>query len=115
MAKHFEIHVGDLDPHWQVRLRDDWDGQQVPVNLNTQADTVRFKMRNAATQVLKVDQAITLPGADPTDGLVDYPWAGSDTDTAGTFEVAVVVVKGGKPRTYPSTGFWIVEIHPRIV
>jgi hypothetical protein len=26
-----------------------------------------------------------------------------------------VVVKSGKPRTYPSNGFWRVKIHPQIV
>jgi hypothetical protein len=71
-------------------------------------------MRNAKTGAIKVNAAANITGA-PTDGLVYYEWAAPDVDTAGDYEVVVVVVKSGKPRTYPSNGFWRVKIHPQIV
>jgi len=44
-------------------------------------------------------------------GRVKYSWSATDTDTAGTYESEVqVTFANGKIRTFPSDGYFLVEI-----
>lgn len=107
----FEIPENDLLPRWEVRLRDKFDTTKDPVDL-TAASSAQFRMRlkGGAT---KVAATANITG-DPTDGLVYYNWVAGDTDTVGTYEVKVVLTIGGKPKTYPNSGYWTVTVTDQI-
>lgn len=98
----FEIKRNDRRPRWRVQLT----ANTIPVNLTT-ATAVTFTMKTGATT--KVNKgAMTI--VDATTGVVEYPWASGDTDTAGTYNAEVEVSWGGEFQSFPSKGYFTVTI-----
>jgi hypothetical protein len=60
-----------------------------------------------------VDAVATVVTA--TDGKVEYAWAGTDTDTPGTFDADWLVTYGSNPMTVPSDKHVTVLIGPALV
>lgn len=48
-------------------------------------------------------------------GRIDYEWASSDTDTAGTYFGEIQTTKDGKDLSYPNTRHFIIEIISELV
>ena len=73
--------------------------------------TVQFRMRlKGSTGAPKVDAAAVI--IDANAGLVEYRWAGSDTDTIGSFCGEFrATLPGGLPQTHPNDGFLLIEVH----
>jgi hypothetical protein len=80
--------VGNVEPSITETLTYT-DG--TPVDLS--ASSVQFKMRQAGTGVLKVDEAAVIVSA--VDGTLRYDWEAADVDTAGTFLVWWEVLTAG--------------------
>lgn len=103
----FDIGKGDLLPVIEGTLLEDGS----PVNLT--GATVLFRMVNASG-VVKVAAAATVVGV--LTGDVEYGWAGTDTDTAGTYQAEwEVTFTGVKPLTFPNKKPKIsIVVHPTL-
>lgn len=93
------------------------DDNSAPVNI--QAATVAFHMRPLGSSVAKVNAAASNEqngdGGDGTKGQVQYAWAASDTDTAGTFTAEWEVTFANQAvQTYPNDRPLIVEVLPDV-
>lgn len=96
MAVDFTIKRDDRLPEIQATLT---DAEDTAVNLS--GCTVRFVMRDKATQETKIDAAATIVTA--ASGLVKYAWDGDDTDTAGNYQAEWEVQFGdGRLETFPN-------------
>ena len=70
-----------------------------------------FHMRLASAADLsapKIDAAAVV--TDGPGGIIRYNWAGTDTDTAGTYNAEFEVVVSGKPLTIPTDRQLIVRV-----
>lgn len=77
MPDHFEIAKGQLSPSYQDVITIDGVAQDIT------AATVRFRMRAVGSSTLKVDaEAVKVT---PASGIARYDWAGTDTDTTGSY------------------------------
>lgn len=102
----FAIKQDDLLPEPQVTL---YDALGAVVDLTT-AVSVQFLMRNADTLAVKVNAAATV--VTPTAGVVKYVWAGTDTDTAGSYQAEWEVTwSGSRKQTFPTKGFDTVVVY----
>lgn len=102
----FEIKRNDRRPHWRVQLT----ANALPVDL-TGAAAARFTMKTGST--VKVNKA-AMTFIDRVNGIVDYAWGTTDTDTTGTYNVEVEVDWGGAPaelQSFPSTGYFTITIN----
>lgn len=94
----------------------------LPPGLNTQ---IRYYVINAAavSPTVTTLQLATAPGGPVVDitgagtgihtllaGKVSYEWAGTDTDTAGTYYAEVQTTFSGKTLTYPNDRNLLVEV-----
>ncbi|BDI27974.1 hypothetical protein CCAX7_000250 [Capsulimonas corticalis] len=100
--------AGDTLPDLIVVLQDA-DGN--PVDL-TDAQTIMFRMGAPMDLTPKVDAAAT-PPTDLTTGVVTYPWASGDLDTAqdwrGEFHVTWT---DGKEITFPNATYLPISVLP---
>lgn len=102
----FNVKRDDLLPEPQVTL---YDALGAVVDLTT-ATSVKFLMRLASTGAVKVNAAATVVTAGS--GVVKYTWAGTDTDTAGSYQAEWEVTwPGGKTQTFPTKGFDTVVVY----
>jgi len=106
MATPFPLKVGDLLPRYRARLR---NAAGAPLNLTT-ATAVTFKMRPKDSPTTKVSAPATF--IDRAGGVVEYAFAGTDTDTAGDFDVLFLITWPDGPQTIPPSGFGLVRIEP---
>lgn len=96
------IKQGDLVPAATATLM-----QQVgtatatPIDLTT-ASSVKFAMRDRAG-VIKVDAAGTIVSA--AAGTVKYQWTGTDTDTAGNYDMEWQITWPAGKQTVPGAGY----------
>ena len=70
----------------------------------TDATAPRFLMKHATGSGtdLKVDSPATI--LDAPGGIMRYSWAGTDTDTVGTYKAEFEVTISGMPITFPGGG-----------
>ena len=96
----FYIKQNDTRPELDIFLRDDKDR-----SINITGATVKFSMRNAATNVVKISLA-SVTTVSSTAGRVKYSFTASDTDTAGNFDGEFqVTFVGGQVETFPNDGY----------
>lgn len=109
----FNLKVGDRLPTLRRTLR---DGDGDPIDLT--GATVTFRMRPQPTgptvPALKIAAGATTTIGAPTDGVVDFAWGASDSDTPGVFDGEFAVSIGGLPMTVPSSGYVTVVIEPKL-
>src|SRR5512142_3200877 len=105
----FTIKQNDLRPYFVVALKDDYgEATEAAVDLST-AGSATFHMRATGGTVAKVSAAGTITNA--LGGEVTYQWAAGDLDTVGTYEAEMEVFWGdGKNETFPSDGYWTIEV-----
>lgn len=101
----FEIKRNDLRPHFRVQLTQNG----TPADI-TGAVAARFIMK--ATTTLKINrQSMTV--IDASEGIVEYAWGATDTDTSGAYNAEVEIDWGGSPveyQTFPSKGYFAITI-----
>ena len=96
----FYIKQNDTRPELDIFLRDDKDR-----SINITGATVKFSMRNASTNVVKISLA-AVTTVSSTSGRVKYSFTASDTDTAGNFDGEFqVTFVGGQVETFPNDGY----------
>ena len=82
-----------------------------PIDLT--GATVKFLMRPADSQTIKVNSACVIVSA--AAGTVRYNWSASDTDTAGEFVFEFQITFGdGKKATVPNRGYKELTIYDDI-
>lgn len=97
----FKMKVGDLSPAIQETLPFDLAGA-----------TVKFRMRDPGSDVVKVDAAATVLSDHRT---ARYQWQGTDSDTRGLFRGEwVVTFSDTTVQTYPARGYMQVLISPNL-
>lgn len=102
----FVMKKGDRRPRYRAALTID----NQPVNL-TGATGVRFIMKSSPTaSTAKVDAAATV--IDANNGIVEYAWTGTDTDTAGEYVIEFEVNWSGEKQTFPSFNYFTASIQP---
>ena len=96
----FYIKQNDTRPELDVFLRDDKDR-----TINVTGATVKFNMRNASDNIVKVNAGSVTP-VSSTSGRVKYSFNSADTDTAGNFDGEFqVTFVGGQVETFPNDGY----------
>ena len=98
----FQIKRNDKRPRFRVALTANGD----PVDL-TAATSAFFIMKAGSTT--KVNRG-AMTFVDRANGVVEYPWTGTDTDTSNTYNCEVEVLWGTDPQTFPSSGYFTVTI-----
>lgn len=99
MSQTFNIKQGDTEPSLEAILR---DSQRQPRDLSN-ADSVRFHMKNVSTQDTVVDASAAV--INESEGRVVYDWSSGDTDQEGRHEAEFeVTYNGGDVETFPNSG-----------
>lgn len=109
----FYVKQGDLLPVIEATLKDS-NAQPVPLA----GCTVKFHMRPRSGGTVKINALATKIDDNVTPstrGIVQYPWTGTDTDTAGNFDCEwEVTTAGGHTITFPNPGPARVVISPQL-
>lgn len=100
----FTMKENDLLPEIQYQLTD----SAGPIDLT--GATVLFIMSVDEGTPNKVAAAATI--VTPSTGMVKYTWAGTDTDTPGTYHAEWEITISGKKITVPNDGHISIEILP---
>ena len=99
----FRIKEGDLVPAITATLMQAvGTAAAVAIDL-TSASSIKFAMRNTSDNTIKVDAAATIVSA--AAGTVKYQWAGTDTDTAGSYQAEWQIVWPAGKQTVPGAGY----------
>lgn len=107
MADDFHIKEDDQLPLLRVTLLDA-SGNVIDLS---EAEHVRFIMRNRSTGEVKVDDVATI--LDAPGGVVTYDWKPTDTETAGHYDAEFEVEHGdGRLETYPNSTYLRIRILP---
>ncbi len=108
VAMTFKIKQGDLDPPLTMRLEEvDDDGVRRPIPLP--GTSVRLVASRMIGGPHKIDAPATI--LDEANGLVQYAFAGTDTDTKGRyFAQWKITGAGGRERSVPQEGFFEIEV-----
>jgi len=101
----FYVKQNDTSPSIRATLK---DGDNNAIDL-TDAD-VRFHMRTIGGTTAKTDAAASIVSP-ATNGVVQYDWTLSDTDTVGTYQAEFeVTYSGGAIETFPNNGYIAIVI-----
>lgn len=98
----FSIKTGDTLPSYAATLLDT-DGNAVNI---TGATGVTFRFKADNVPIISGAGAIVSASA----GTVRYDWQAGDTDTAGDYQVEIVVTYASGSQTFPSAGYGRVRI-----
>lgn len=98
----FEIKRNDRRPYFRVALTQNGD----PADL-TAAVSAALIMKSASG--IKVNKG-PMTFVDRPNGIVQYAWGATDTDTSGEYNVEVEIDWGGELQTFPSVGYFTVSI-----
>lgn len=100
----FRIKTNDTSPKLAVTLTNSSGNA-----INLSGCTARFHMKAYGQSGLKVQSSATI--TDAPNGVVEYAWSGTDTDTAGTYYGEVEITYGdGSVETFPNNGYFTVII-----
>lgn len=100
----FEIKRNDRRPYFRVQLT----ANDQPADLTTAA-AARIIMKTGSQ--IKINRA-TMTFLDRPNGIVEYAWGLTDTDTSGSYNVEVEIDWGGSEfQTFPSTGYFTVLVN----
>lgn len=75
--------------------------------------TLSARMVNEATGAVVLDDAAAVVATSAAEGLVQFDFPGTETDTPGTFALTIRATTAGKPRTFPAGDPLRIEILPR--
>lgn len=101
----FRIKTNDTSPKLAVTL-EDASGNAIDITGN---NGVRFHMKAFGATSLKVDAPMTV--TDSLSGIVQYPWIGADTNTAGTYYGEVEVTYADNTvETFPNNSYFTIII-----
>lgn len=98
--------VGDTDPPFECVLTDNG----LPLSGGIAGATeVRLRVKKRGATTYLIDQPMTVVSA--PDSQVSYQWTDPDTATAGQYDLTIRVTWiGGKKRTFPSEGAFVLKI-----
>ena len=83
--------------------------------VNLTGATVVFNMRARDNGAVKIARAVATIIAPATDGVVQYDWAASDTDTAGNWQGEFeITFADAAIETYPNNGYINIQITEEI-
>ena len=100
----FRIKTNDTSPKLSVTLTDALGNA-----IGLAGCSVIFRMKAFGAISLKVYAAATV--VDDVNGIVEYQWQSSDTDTAGTYYGEIVVTYGDNTiETFPNNGYFTIII-----
>lgn len=100
----FRIKTNDTSPKLAVTLTNSSGNA-----INLTGCTARFHMKGYGAPSLKVGAAATI--TDATNGVVEYEWTGTDTDTAGTYYGEIEITYGdASVETFPNNGYFTIII-----
>ena len=103
-----DMKQGDLEPPFDPVLYDD-DGV-TPLNLSTATSVKVTCYQNGAS--VFTSRAATGSAA----GVVNMPWVSGDTNTIGTLYLEVEVEwTAGRIQTFPSAGYFVVNVNADLV
>ena len=101
----FVTKKGDTEPPIEATL-EDADGNAKDL---TNANGVRFHMKDPRADAAKVDAAATF--TDAANGKVEYRWSTGDVDTTGEYEAEFEVTwSDGDEETFPKDGYLDLNI-----
>jgi hypothetical protein len=81
--------------------------------LDLTGASVTFRMKPVTGGALKVNASCAIIG-DPTQGIVQYTWGATDTDTVGQFNGEFSASIGGLPLTVPSNNYLLITVEPSL-
>lgn len=97
---------GDRLPALRVQLLDA-NGAAIDVT----SATVTFRMRDTRTKALKVTAGACTKPNGGADGVVQYAWGATDTDTVAAYEGEFACVFSGPlTQTVPTNGYVTVQV-----
>lgn len=97
----FTIKRGDTSPSIRYAL--------LPETVNLSAASVQFQMRKFRGSVNVIDAEADVIQDLP--GIVQYDWAGGDTDTAGLYQAEFrITYSDSTIETFPNSDFLLINI-----
>jgi len=100
----FRIKTNDTSPKLAVTLEDALGNA-----IGLAGCSARFHMKAFGASTLKIDQPVAI--TDTTNGIVEYSWVVSDTDTAGTYYGEIEVTYGDATvETFPNNDYFTIII-----
>jgi len=107
----FVIKKSDLRPALRVQCTHGGDNSVVDL---TAASVVFYMKTRGATPAIKVNGSACVL-IDAANGIVEYRWAGTDTDTVGFYDAEFrVTLPGALPSTFPGDQYIEVEVRARL-
>lgn len=105
------IKQGDLFPAIVTTVKD-----EAGVVVVLTGATVKFSMRKSRDPLsIKLNLVTAALNTDGSDGKIKYQWAGSDTDTPGTYEAEFrVTPAAGNPFRVPTDGYISVVVEAKV-
>lgn len=101
----FYVKQNDTAPSLRATLK---DGNNQAIDLS--AATISFYMRKIGASTTKVNSSAVVVGS-ASDGIVQYNWATSDTDTEGSYQAEFeVTYSDGSVESFPNDGYIRIEI-----
>lgn len=104
----FIIKKDDLIPKLRIALT---DSAGAAVDLTGATAVFRMRARGGALKITDQNAAVVAPA---TAGIVEYTWAGTDTDTVGVYDAEVMLTYVNGDQTIPSAGFITVIVAPNL-
>ena len=106
----FEIKRGDRRPHYRIQLTQTNPDDPTQVNpADLSLATAAYFIMSSSTGTIKVNRG-AMTFVDRFNGIVEYAWAATDTNTAGTYNVEIEIDWAGEPQTFPSSGYFTITI-----
>ena len=101
------LKAGDTLPAFTAQLLDNGD----PYDLTGKTPELHMNEEGSDLSAKKIDGA-TMTVTDAANGMVEYEWSSTETDTEGDFNLEIVVTDDATnaTRTFPTDGFVNVRV-----